>query len=346
MYVPLVKELASRGHHITVLTNYQSSDLDQTANVDQIVFDQLAIDLSHFPNPFDAMLSKMILLKSMALGVENMFTRPGIIAETLYNDQRVKQLMTNDHFDLVMVSITFNAASYPLAWHFKAPLVMMTPNAIFPGVITSLGEEEQPSHVPFFMSSFTNQMNLFQRTVNTFTTHLFGYFIHQFHHDKIHAIVRKTILPDCPPLLELERNISLVFTNTHPSLNYARAMPPVIVEVGGIHCRPARPLPQDLDHFLADSDDFGFILFAVGSMLPMEKMAEDLAQSFIQTFARLPQKVIWQWKGKVRSDLPANVLAIPWLPQQDLLGIHYTILFYFSIHYIILLQDTRTASFL
>jgi glucuronosyltransferase len=81
-------------------------------------------------------------------------------------------------------------------------------------------------------------------------------------------------------------------------------------------------------------------------MLPMEKMAEDLAQSFIQTFARLPQKVIWQWKGKVRSDLPANVLAIPWLPQQDLLGIHYTILFYFSIHYIILLQDTRTASFL
>jgi glucuronosyltransferase len=239
--------------------------------------------------------------------------------------------MANDHFDLVMVSITFNAASYPLAWHFKAPLVMMTPNAIFPGVITSLGEEEQPSHVPFFMSSFTNQMNLFQRTVNTFTTHLFGYFIHQFHHEKIHAIVRKTILPDCPPLLELERNISLVFTNTHPSLNYARAMPPVIVEVGGIHCRPAGPLPQDLENFLADSDDFGFILFAVGSMLPMEKMAEDLAQSFIQTFARLPQKVIWQWKGKVRTDLPANVLAIPWLPQQDLLGsLHYTKIPYYN----------------
>ena len=49
-------------------------------------------------------------------------------------------------------------------------------------------------------------------------------------------------------------------------------------------------------------------------------MPEHLIQSFIKNFARIPQRVVWQWKGKVRSDLPQNVLAIPWLPQQDLLG--------------------------
>jgi glucuronosyltransferase len=53
----------------------------------------------------------------------------------------------------------------------------------------------------------------------------------------------------------------------------------------------------------------------------MEDMPERVIQSFIGTFARLPGvRVVWQWKGKRRTDLPSNVLAIPWLPQQDLLG--------------------------
>ena len=52
----------------------------------------------------------------------------------------------------------------------------------------------------------------------------------------------------------------------------------------------------------------------------MDDMPEMMIQSFIKVFSRLPQRIIWQWKGKPRSDLPSNVLAIPWLPQQDLLG--------------------------
>ena len=68
------------------------------------------------------------------------------------------------------------------------------------------------------------------------------------------------------------------------------------------------------------SEDEGFILFGVGSALKMDDMPEEMVQSFIKVFSRLPQRVIWQWKGTQRSDLPSNVLAIPWLPQQDLLG--------------------------
>ncbi|XP_057374694.1 UDP-glucosyltransferase 2-like [Daphnia carinata] len=318
MYVPLVTELSRRGHHITVITNYKSSELENTENVRQIVMDKLIIDMSPYPNPFDALLSTRLMLKSMSIGIASMYNQPRIITETMYEDERIKQLMAEDDFDLVMISITFNAGSYPLAWHFKAPIIMLTPNAIFPGVIEALGGEEEPSHIPFFLSRFTNKMNLLQRTVNTLATKLFGYFIHQCHHSTIHSIVKERVMPNIPPLEELEKNISLVFTNTHPVVNYARTMPPQIVEVGGMHCRPAQPLSQDLEEFV--SNPFGFVLFAVGSMLPMEIMPEHLIQSFIHAFSRLPQRVIWQWKGKIRTDLPANVLAIPWLPQQDLLG--------------------------
>ena len=76
-------------------------------------------------------------------------------------------------------------------------------------------------------------------------------------------------------------------------------------------------------------------ILAVGSALKMEDMPEELIFYFINAFSRFPQKVIWQWKGKVRSDLPKNVLAVPWLPQQDLLGI-----------YIILLIETCIKTFI
>ena len=51
-------------------------------------------------------------------------------------------------------------------------------------------------------------------------------------------------------------------------------------------------------------------------------MPEEMVAAFINTFSRLPQRVIWQWKGKNQpKNMPKNVLTVPWIPQQDLLGI-------------------------
>jgi len=76
-----------------------------------------------------------------------------------------------------------------------------------------------------------------------------------------------------------------------------------------------------LDAFVSNSSDAGFILFAIGSTLRMEDMPEHMMQSFVRAFARLPQRVIWQWKGTPPLALPDNILPQAWLPQQDLLGI-------------------------
>ena len=52
----------------------------------------------------------------------------------------------------------------------------------------------------------------------------------------------------------------------------------------------------------------------------MNDMPVELVEAFIRVFESLPQRVIWQWKGQQRVDLPKNVKAVSWLPQQDLLG--------------------------
>lgn len=75
-----------------------------------------------------------------------------------------------------------------------------------------------------------------------------------------------------------------------------------------------------METFVNLSGDAGFIVFGAGTWLQLDDLPEEIIQSFIRTFARLPHRVIWQWKGKPRADLPKNVLALSWFPQQDLLG--------------------------
>ncbi len=62
------------------------------------------------------------------------------------------------------------------------------------------------------------------------------------------------------------------------------------------------------------------MVFAIGSALDMNEIPDAILQSFISVFSRLPQRVIWQWKGKPRLNMPPNVKTIAWIPQQDLLG--------------------------
>jgi glucuronosyltransferase len=61
-------------------------------------------------------------------------------------------------------------------------------------------------------------------------------------------------------------------------------------------------------------------VFSVGSAIKMSDMPDELMQSFIAVFSKLPYKVVWQWKGKPHKDLPENIKTLDWLPQQDLLG--------------------------
>ena len=322
VYVPLTKELVGRGHHVTLITNYDIGEVAQHDNVEQILLEQLALDTSIFPNMFKLMTGTW--MNKIEIGIEivkMMFTFPAMVAETTYGDSRIQKLMATEKFDLVMFSEACGLTCYPFGWHFKAPTIAMSPNVLFPGRAALLGDDEHYSYVPFIMSSYTDQMTLTQRLGNYVISKLFNTLVHDWHIDSIHNIFKKMVDPECPPFIEIEKNFSLVFTNSHPSFSYPRTLPPQVIEVGGLHCRTARPLPDELEKFVSSSEA-GFLVFAIGSAIKMEDMPEEMILSFIKAFSRLPQRIIWQWKGKVRTDLPANVLPIPWLPQQDLLGIN------------------------
>jgi len=79
------------------------------------------------------------------------------------------------------------------------------------------------------------------------------------------------------------------------------------------------------------SGDAGFIIVSFGSILRGSNMPEDVRRSFIATFARLRQRVVWKWEddglgmnsstnSSQHLRISPNVMLLPWLPQQDLLG--------------------------
>ena len=105
-----------------------------------------------------------------------------------------------------------------------------------------MGDSEHSEYVPFIMSGFTNRMSLMERTINTALVHLTTKIPKMFNTPVFEKLVQH-YLPGCPPLLEIEHNTSLIFTNTHPSISYPRASPPSLIEIGAIHCHPAKPLP-------------------------------------------------------------------------------------------------------
>ena len=246
MMVPLVKELAKRGHQLTVITNYVNNELQNRENVRDIVIGQLAIDMTQYPNVFDMILSpgsfnKYFQYIKVIIGAM-MKTAPNTANET-FNDPRIKDLIDNLQFDLVMISEACPLIGFAMAWHFKAPFIMLSPNVLFPGRASSLGDSEQYSYAPFLFTRFSDKMTLIQRMINMLSATAFDWVHTRMHEPTIRSIIQDKVIPDCPPLYDVEKNISLVFTNTHPSFTYPRTLPPQVIEVGGIHCRPANPLP-------------------------------------------------------------------------------------------------------
>ena len=99
---------------------------------------------------------------------------------------------------------------------------------------------------------------------------------------------------------------------------FPRPTMPNVVYMGGFQCKPAKPLPQDLEDFVQSSGEHGVILMSLGTFV--SELPSDIAEDIAAAFAELPQKVIWRHVGERPSTLGNNTLLVKWMPQNDLLG--------------------------
>ncbi|XP_010594013.1 UDP-glucuronosyltransferase 2B31-like isoform X5 [Loxodonta africana] len=105
---------------------------------------------------------------------------------------------------------------------------------------------------------------------------------------------------------------------TYWDFEFPRPLLPHFDFVGGLHCKPADPLPKEIEEFVQSSGKHGVVVFTLGSMV--SNTTEERAHMIASALAQIPQKVLWRFDGKKPDTLGPNTRLYKWIPQNDLLG--------------------------
>ncbi|KAM6120399.1 UDP-glucuronosyltransferase 2A2-like isoform 4-T5 [Pterocles gutturalis] len=105
---------------------------------------------------------------------------------------------------------------------------------------------------------------------------------------------------------------------TYWDFEFPRPLLPNFEFVGGLHCQPAKPLPEEMEEFVQSSGEHGIVVFSLGSMV--YNLTDEKSNLIAGALSQLPQKVLWRYKGKKPQTLGSNTRIYDWIPQNDLLG--------------------------
>lgn len=120
-------------------------------------------------------------------------------------------------------------------------------------------------------------------------------------------------------LTEMSKNYSFIFSNHHVSFSTPRPNLPNVVEIGGIHVKPAKKLPKDIQEFFDSATD-GAIVFSMGSYIDGTDWDPKNREIFLRVFGKLKQKVLWRYSNETLPGNPGNIKISSWLPQRDILA--------------------------
>ncbi len=248
-----------------------------------------------------------------------------IVRNILQNQQLLKRL-EDERFDLAIVDgfIPFRCI-YSLPYRLSLKHVTLTA-LVDPWAagVTSL-----PSVEPIPMIVASDDMSFTERAKNTFITLIFkvrGFLL--FSIKKVDNYVEK-YMPDREIISTDAMHQSSLFwfvnIETH-CVDYPRLSGPNYKFIGGSSAKTPKPLPKEIADFIAGAEH-GVVAMSFGSAKGFAGVITVLKDMFIDAFGRLKQRVIFQCDSKKFGRLPANMMCVDWLPQNDILGHPKTVLF-------------------
>ena len=175
------------------------------------------------------------------------------------------------------------------------------------------------SYVPNPLLRFSEKMTFIQRLENTAVNLIEDFMFAAIQLPNQARLYRKYFPNATKTFNEMYKTSAIIFINDHVSSSSARPYLPNMIEVGGIHVPPVKPLPEDIQNFLDSATD-GVILFSMGSIIQAVDWPEEKREAFVKVFGKLKQKVIWKYENDTLPNKPDNVMISKWLPQRDILA--------------------------
>lgn len=170
-------------------------------------------------------------------------------------------------------------------------------------------------------------MTFFERVKNTLISIHFRY-VHYGYVMEIDKLIRRHMGYHDMPFIDssFRDNTSLVLLMGDPVTDYTRSLPPIFVNVGGLHCREdgveGMELLEEIRKFVEGGEgNDGFVYISLGSLVVSSNLPEDITRGFFETMENFPRlRFLWKWNGELPQSYPRNLYLGKWFPQNDILG--------------------------
>lgn len=316
VYHTLMKDLAARGHHLTILT----TDMMKTdnPNVTQIVFRE-AYDLfnefsytkfkkdqrgaADFPNAILPVFYKIMDQQLSHPAVKRLIDKKDsrkfdvLIVEMIYF---TPMLLFGELYDCPVIGISSLDASstiYSMYGNDINPVVH--PDFILPYIHNQLTFTERWKSLKYQLNIF----NIYRNAMRIHTQALQHFPISEFDLKKF-----------------VEKRLHLLFVNTNPILGNIRPLLPNTIQLGFMHIEPPKPLQNGALKSFMDNSKNGVIYMSLGSNIKSNELNADIITIFVDVFSKLDYDIVWKFESKDLPHKPDNVMISKWLPQSDVLA--------------------------
>lgn len=160
-----------------------------------------------------------------------------MIAEEIFEHPKMQALLQNplEKFDLILLEWGTTPVFTLLSKKFNCPMIGMRSLGLRLEAHDAIANPTNPSYIPIAFMDFDGG---FWSRLDNFVLGVMW----RIHHNWFTVpSARKTAAKFFPTVkedvLEIEKNVSLVLTNTHPVLTGVRPVVPSVIEVGGIHLK-------------------------------------------------------------------------------------------------------------
>uniref|UniRef100_U5EZ23 Putative glucosyl/glucuronosyl transferase n=1 Tax=Corethrella appendiculata TaxID=1370023 RepID=U5EZ23_9DIPT len=312
----LLKELASRGHQVTMVSSFPLSTPMKNYRDVYVSFEnahakfvnELVNDNSGRSN-FIKIIPK---LTSVLLETSN---------KTI-NSREFRKIMEEETFDVVIIGYLLNDFIIGIGAHFKCPTVVWVTQVPSKIINDMIGNPTAIAAVPHIALGHDVKMNKFFNRVKNFLFNAGEMLLTQYS-DYRQKIYYDANFPSSkyPPFFDMKRNVSLVLTSHYFTQSVPRPYIQNLIEVGGLQSKAVpSPLPKNIQDWLDGASEHGAIYFSFGSNVKTTDIPPDKFAHIINALSKLKQRILWKFDGENLKNKPSNVMIEKWLPQDDILA--------------------------
>lgn len=241
VFEALLTELAKRGHNVTVyssfprnepISNYREVSVAKCFSLPKYMESSGIEHLKRFENMFTLLTYPFF---EFAPTYEELKSCKPLL--DLWNS-------TARNYDL-MLTETFHTDFFKLySYRFDIPFINFHSCPALPWMSDAVGLPDNPSYIPYAYATFTTEAKGFLQRLENFLIYTYSRWIYKQKSSDVYDEIAREIFGSVPSLIDVERNTSLLFLNSHFTINVARPLPPAVVEVSGLTIKQANRLPQ------------------------------------------------------------------------------------------------------